>query len=487
MHVRAVCFVLGVLLVCIGASFILPVGVSLWFKDGAARSLLICMAGICAAGLVLALPNRPSRDVGMSARQGFAVVGLCWVAAGFAGGVPYMLCGGLGLTDAVFESVSGFTTTGATILSDIEALPKGLLMWRSLTHWLGGLGIIVLTLIVLPLLGVGGMQLYRAEASGPHPGKLTPRMRDTALALWKIYLLLTALETVLLMAAGMDWFDAINHAFSTLATGGFSTRNNSIAAFPGAAIQWIIIVFMFLAGMRFSLHYAFLKGNFRAYSSSTENLSYIWMLLSCTVIVSALLALRGTFPLRCLADLEYIVRACAFQLVSLCTTTGFVSENYTGWPSLALGIFLLLTFLGGCTGSTAGGLKCMRAVVLLRAAYGELFRLLHPHSVRSIKLRSGAVSPEVLSGIVNFFILYVLVTLAACFALAAQEIDLATAFTASLTCVSNVGPGLGRVGPVDNFGWMPAFSKWVLSLAMLMGRLEFYALLIMFVPEFWKK
>lgn len=487
MHIRALCFVLGVLLVCIGIGFVLPVGVSLWYRDGATSALLISMAGICAAGLVLALPNRPSRDVAMSARQGFAVVGLCWLAASFAGGVPYMLGGGIGLTDAVFEAASGFTTTGATILSDIEALPRGLLMWRSLTHWLGGLGIIVLTLIVLPLLGVGGMQLYRAEASGPNPGKLTPRMRDTALALWKIYLLLTVLETVLLALAGMDWFDALNHAFSTLATGGFSTRNASIAAYPEAAIQWIIIVFMFLAGMRFSLHYAFLKGNFRAYCGSTESLSYTWMLVVCTVIVSAVLALRGTFPLGSLADLEHIVRASAFQLVSICTTTGFVSENYAGWPSLALGIILLLTFVGGCTGSTAGGLKVMRVVVLLRAAYGELFRLLHPRSVRSIKLRSGPVPPAVLSGIVNFFILYVLVTLAATFALAAQEIDLSTAFTASLTCVSNVGPGLGKVGPVDNFGWLPAFSKWVLSLAMLLGRLEFYALLIMVVPEFWKK
>ena len=487
MHVRAVCFVLGVLLVCIGASFILPVGVSLWFEDGAAAPLLFSMAGICAAGLILSLPNRPSRDVGMSARQGFAVVGLCWLAASFAGVFPYMLAGEMGLTDAVFEAASGFTTTGATILTDIEALPRGLLMWRSLTHWLGGLGIIVLTLVVLPLLGVGGMQLYRAEASGPHPGKLTPRMRDTALALWKIYLLLTALETALLMAAGMDWFDALNHAFSTLATGGFSTRNASIAAYPGAAIQWIIIVFMFLAGMRFSLHYAFLKGDLRAYGGSTENLAYAGMLLICTVIVSALLALRGTFPLESLADMERIVRASAFQLVSLCTTTGFVSENYIGWPSLALGILLLLTLVGGCTGSTAGGLKFMRAVVLVRAAYGELFRLLHPRSVRSIKLRSGPVPPEVLSGIVNFFILYVLVTLAGTFALAAQEIDLGTAFTASLTCISNVGPGLGKVGPVDNFGWLPAFSKWVLSLVMLLGRLEFYALLILIVPEFWKK
>ena len=487
MHVRSLCFVLGILLLCIGASFLLPVAVSLWFKDGSTGSLLISMAGICAAGLILALPNRPSREVQMAPRHAFAVVGLSWLVACFAGGVPYILGGGMSLTDAVFESVSGFTTTGATILSDIEALPRGILMWRSLTHWLGGLGIIVLSLIVLPLLGVGGMQLYRAEASGPNPGKLTPRMRDTALTLWKIYLLLTALETVLLMLAGMDWFDALNHSFSTLATGGFSTRNASIAAYPSPVIQWIIIVFMFLAGMRFSLHYAFLKGNVRAYGSSTELLSYVWILLICSIIVSVLLAVRGTFPLEGPADLERIVRASVFQLVSMCTTTGFVSENYVNWPSLALAVILLLTLLGGCTGSTAGGLKIMRAVVLLRAAYGELFRQLHPRAVRSIKLKSGPVPSEVLSGIFNFFILYVLVTLAGAFALAAQEIDLATAFTASLTCVSNVGPGLGKVGPVDNFGWMPAFSKWVLSLIMLLGRLEFYALLILLVPEFWKK
>ncbi len=270
MQIRSVLFIVGVLLVCVGASLVLPLGVSLWYGDGAFLGLLSSLVIMVGGGLALAYTNRSQTPLNLTLRDGFAVVGICWIVASFAGGLPFVLTSTASVTDAVFEAASGFTTTGATIFADIEGLPHGLLMWRSLTHWIGGLGIILLSLIVLPLLGVGGMQLYRAEVTGPSPDKLTPRMQDTALTLWRVYCLMTIVLTVLLYIAGMDWFDALNHSFSTVATGGFSTKNNSIAAYPQASIQWILIFFMFIAGINFSLHAQALRGVVKVYLRDRE-------------------------------------------------------------------------------------------------------------------------------------------------------------------------------------------------------------------------
>ena len=487
MRFRAVLFIVGALLTCVGISLVMPLAVSLFCRDGASAGLAASLVIVTLLGLGLGYVNRPLAPLRMTARDAFAVVGICWIAASFAGGLPFMLTGHLGLTDAVFEAASGFTTTGATIFSDIEGLPAGLLMWRSLTHWLGGMGIIVLSLVVLPLLGVGGMQLYRAEASGPNPDKITPRLRDTAMTLWKVYCLMTVVLIGLLFLAGMSFFDSVNHAFSTVATGGFSTRNASIAAFPSPLIQWILILFMFGAGVSFVLHYRFLRGEHDIYGKSREFVVYALMVLVGSVIVVAVLILSGTFPVHSFKEFEAVVRAVVFQLVSICTTTGFVTENYALWPSLTLLVILLLTLSGACAGSTAGGVKVMRIVVLFRQAYEDIFRLLHPHSVRHLKVGGHPVAHEISSGIVGFFILYLIVLMIATGLLCAQNLDLETAFTASLTCLSNVGPGLGAVGPVDNFGGLPTFSKWVLSLAMLLGRLEFYALVVLFIPEYWRK
>lgn len=487
MQLRAILFIVGALLVCVGATMIIPMAVSIGYEDDALPGVAASLGIVAGGGLVLAWFNRPLAPLRLNPREGLAVVGICWIVASFAGGLPYVLTGWMTVTDAVFEAASGFTTTGATVLGDIEALPRGLLIWRSLTHWLGGMGIIVLSLIVLPLLGVGGMQLYRAEAPGPRPDKITPRLQDTAIALWKIYCLMTLVLIVLLHLAGMDWFDAVNHSFSTVATGGFSTRNASIAAFPSPVIQWILVLFMFFAGVNFVLHYRFLSGDFGIYRRSTEFLAYAGLLAAGGAVIVSVLILGGVFPLHCLADMEQIVRAAMFQLVSICTTTGFVSENYIGWPALSLGVLLLFTFMGASTGSTAGGVKILRMVVLVRLIYEEIFRLLHPRSVRGLKIDGQPVLPEMLSGIVGFFLLYLLVLILGTLLVTAQGTDLMTAFTASLTCISNVGPGLGKVGPVDNFGWMPDFSKWVLSLVMLLGRLEFYAIVVLVVPEFWRR
>ena len=291
MQIRSVLFIVGVLLVCVGASLVLPLGVSLWYGDGAFLGLLSSLVIMVGGGLALAYTNRSQTPLNLTLRDGFAVVGICWIVASFAGGLPFVLTSTASVTDAVFEAASGFTTTGATIFADIEGLPHGLLMWRSLTHWIGGLGIILLSLIVLPLLGVGGMQLYRAEVTGPSPDKLTPRMQDTALTLWRVYCLMTIVLTVLLYIAGMDWFDALNHSFSTVATGGFSTKNNSIAAYPQASIQWILIFFMFIAGINFSLHAQALRGVVKVYLRDRECRFY-------TVPAATAPAMRPVWPSR---------------------------------------------------------------------------------------------------------------------------------------------------------------------------------------------
>ena len=580
MQIRSVLFIVGVLLVCVGASLVLPLGVSLWYGDGAFLGLLSSLVIMVGGGLALAYTNRSQTPLNLTLRDGFAVVGICWIVASFAGGLPFVLTSTASVTDAVFEAASGFTTTGATIFADIEGLPHGLLMWRSLTHWIGGLGIILLSLIVLPLLGVGGMQLYRAEVTGPSPDKLTPRMQDTALTLWRVYCLMTIVLTVLLYIAGMDWFDALNHSFSTVATGGFSTKNNSIAAYPQASIQWILIFFMFIAGINFSLHAQALRGVVKVYLRDRECRFYtVLLILGSAVIVAGLvehglfgmrsfpefeavtraavfqlvsvctttgfvsenfnlwpsitlviilmfmlmggcagstgggvkvylrdrecrfytvllilgsavivagLVEHGLFGMRSFPEFEAVTRAAVFQLVSVCTTTGFVSENFNLWPSITLVIILMFMLMGGCAGSTGGGVKVMRLVMLFRLAYLEIFRLLHPHSVRHLKIAGKSVPVEVISGVVGFFLLYLIVTTVGTIVLTVQDMDLVSAFTATLTCISNVGPGLGSVGPVDNFSHVPTLSKWVLTLCMLLGRLEIYAILVLFIPEFWR-
>ena len=461
MQIRSVLFIVGVLLVCVGASLVLPLGVSLWYGDGAFLGLLSSLVIMVGGGLALAYTNRSQTPLNLTLRDGFAVVGICWIVASFAGGLPFVLTSTASVTDAVFEAASGFTTTGATIFADIEGLPHGLLMWRSLTHWIGGLGIILLSLIVLPLLGVGGMQLYRAEVTGPSPDKLTPRMQDTALTLWRVYCLMTIVLTVLLYIAGMDWFDALNHSFSTVATGGFSTKNNSIAAQA-------------------------LRGVVKVYLRDRECRFYTVLLILGSAVIVAGLVEHGLFGMRSFPEFEAVTRAAVFQLVSVCTTTGFVSENFNLWPSITLVIILMFMLMGGCAGSTGGGVKVMRLVMLFRLAYLEIFRLLHPHSVRHLKIAGKSVPVEVISGVVGFFLLYLIVTTVGTIVLTVQDMDLVSAFTATLTCISNVGPGLGSVGPVDNFSHVPTLSKWVLTLCMLLGRLELYAILVLFIPEFWR-
>lgn len=487
MNIRPMLFISGVLVVCVGAMIACALGVSLWYGDSARNGLALALVSSVGTGSLLALACRKSVPFALSHREGLTVVGLCWVAATLLGALPYVFTGQLPLVDAVFESASGFTTTGATVLTDIEAVPRGLLMWRSLTHWLGGMGIIVFSLAILPLLGVGGMQLYKAEVPGPSPDKIAPRMQDTAKLLWAVYGLLTIVEIILLLVAGMDLFDAVNHTFATVATGGFSTKNASIAAFPSPVIQWIIIVFMFAAGVNFTLHYRMLRGNLDCYHQNDECRAYVKLFALGVLILVLVLVGNAVFSVRSAAEAELVIRAAAFQVVSLGTTTGFVSENYSLWPPATLIVLLFFTFMGGCAGSTGGGFKVMRLLVLSRAVYQELFLLLHPHSVRHVKVQGRAIPPTVLAGVVGFLLLYLLLLVVGSFLVCLFQVDVLTSFSAVLTCLSNVGPGLGLVGPVDNFHHLPDMVKVLLSLIMLLGRLEIYAILIVFVPEFWKR
>lgn len=493
MHIKPVLFILGVLLFCLGLALLVPWFTSFYYADGANTGILLTLMCNIVLGFGLAKSCKPKEgeELFLNHREGFAIVGICWLVVSFMGSLPFVFSGQLGLTDAFFESASGFTTTGATILKDIEVFPKSLLLWRSLTHWLGGLGIIVLSLVILPLLGVGGMQLYKAEVSGPNPDKLTPRMHDTAIMLWRVYIILTVAEIALLCLAGMDFFDSVNHSFSTVATGGFSTKNASIAYYTSPFIQWIIIVFMFLAGASFALHVHFMRNGWKAYAGDREFRTYAGLLLMGGGIIIVSLLGHKLFSLHwgwsVFSELETILRVTFFQLISICTTTGFVSENYAVWPTLCLFILLLFTFLGGSAGSTSGGLKTMRLMMLWKMAYAEVFRLLHPHSVRHLKFNRESIKPDVVNGVMGFFLLYVSIIIIVTLLLTCFNLDLVTAFTASLTCIANVGPGLGLVGPVDNFSHLPALVKWILSVTMLLGRLEIYAIIILLVPEFWRK
>lgn len=487
MHVRTMSLIFGVLMACLGLALLLPLGASWFYADGVTDTLGYITVGLIAGGAGLVFACKQKEPPALSHREGLAVVGFAWMAASIIGGLPFALSGHMPLTDAVFESASGFTTTGASVLTDIEIMPKGLLLWRSLTQWLGGMGIIVLSLAILPLLGVGGMQLYKAEVPGPSPDKLTPRMRDTAMLLWKVYLLFTLLEVVLLWLAGMSAYDAVNHTFTTLATGGFSTKNASLAAFNQPGIQWIIIVFMFLAGINFALHYRLLCGDARGYVLDRECMAYAGIVLLCTLVVSAALAINGVMPTGSLAEAEALVRAAAFQVVSICTTTGFVTENYSLWPPVAICLIVGLMFMGGSAGSTSGGMKVMRLGMLVQVARREIFQLVHPHAVRHVKVGGKAVPVNVIEGVIGFVLLYMMILAGATLALTAMNLDLTTSFSAALTCLSNVGPGLGSVGPVDNFSHLPDAAKWLLSLCMLLGRLEIYAIFMLFVPEFWRR
>ena len=456
--------------------------VSVYYEDGQWHTLLLSGVFTIIAGMLARLFTRSQGNGGLNKRDGYLVVTTGWLAMSFFGTLPYLISGEIpSFTDAFFETLSGFTTTGASILNDIEAMSKGILMWRSLTQWIGGMGIIVLTVAILPLLGIGGMQLFVAEAPGVTPDKLKPRITDTAKRLWLIYLGLTILEAVLLKLGGMSYFDAVNHALTTMATGGFSTKQASIAYFGSPFIQYVIIIFMFLAGTNFTLTYFGIHGQFKRVWRNEEFRFYLGLSIGFAVLITIVVyVVTGD-------SFETSFRNSLFQLVSIITTTGYVTADYTSWASLLTVIFFMFMFIGASAGSTAGGVKVVRHIILLKNSVMELRRQLHPAAVLPVRLNKVAVSSEITFNIMAFMIIYFMVFALGSILFSALGYDFNTSVGAVATCLGNIGPGFGKVGPVDNFAFITAPGKWILSFLMLLGRLELFTVLILFTPYYWTK
>ena len=476
--------ILGGLLVFLGAMLLTPIPFSLYFGDGNAWVFLLSAA--IAAGVGALLERRFKCRAELTHREGFAIVTFGWTVFALFGALPYVISGHvLNPLDAFFESMSGFTTTGSTVITDLTQVPHSILFWRSLTQWLGGMGIIVLSLAILPFLGVGGMQLFEAEVPGPTADRLSPRIQDTAKVLWGVYVIITAAEIVLLWvpsffcSGGMNFYEAICHALTTMATGGFSTRNESIAAFD-SYVQVVITVFMFLAGVNFSLHFHALRGDFRRYPKSQEFLFFVAVCL-CSILAAMIFNFGNGLSL--LVNL----RDAAFTTVSIITTTGYATADFETWPAVMQVILLSLMFLGGCAGSTGGGMKVVRLYLVLKHAYLQISRLIHPKEIRVLKLDRKAVSPEVIQSVLGFVALFITLFLVGTLIVAAQGLDLVTAGSAVIACLGNIGPGLGEVGPTDHFIHIPAVGKVVLALLMLIGRLEVFTVLVLFFPSFWRK
>ena len=473
--------ILGALLLFLAGTLFAPLPFSLYYHDGV-WPVFVISALICSVvGGLLFRFCQSSRD--LSVREGFAVVTFGWTVFALFGALPYLLSGAIpSPLDAVFETMSGFTTTGSTILTDVESLPQSLLFWRSLTHWLGGMGIIVLSLAILPMLGVGGMQLFKAEVPGPTADRLKPRIQDTAKMLWGVYFLLTMAEAVLLMFGGMSFFDALCHSFATLATGGFSTKNASLAAYDSSYIDAVVTLFMILAGINFALHFQVLRGRARDFFNSEELRVYLGLILVATVGIM-LFNWSEEVYLNFGENLRYSV----FQVSSIITTTGFGTADFEIWPVVAQYLLVLLMFIGGCAGSTGGGMKVARILLLFKHAQAQLFRLIHPRAIRLVKLGNRPVDKEVLQSILGFFALFIAVFVVASVMVAASGMDLISSGAAVIACLANIGPGLGSVGPTDNFAHVPALGKSILLLCMLMGRLELFTVLVLFFPSFWRK
>ena len=553
---KAVAGVLGALLFALGLSLLAPMLVGVfygepeWWGFGATAAASLVLGG----GLWGRL--RPKEE--LRVREGFAIVALAWLVLSLVGAVPWVVTGVLaGFTDAFFETMSGFTTTGATVLGGattpaIEAVPNAFLFWRSLTHWLGGMGIIVLTIAVLPLLGVGGMQLFKAEVPGPSADKLTPRVTETAKRLWAIYVAITVAETLLLLPA-MSLFDAVNHAFATLATGGFSTENGSVGQYGSAYVDWVITAFMVLAGMNFALHYQLLHRNVTGVVRNEELRVYAAILAGATVLLTLSLwaptsdllhapvtldgeivteevareraadgavgdeaattdadraggedigggAELGDDPGDRLATDEArgrtvvrydsfpdALRYAAFQAASIITTTGFGTADYELWPPLAIVILFALFFVGGMAGSTGGGVKVVRVLLILKNSFRELRQLVHPQAILPVRLDHRVVPEGIMRNVLSFIVFYVGLIGLGTLVMGALGLDIWSAFSATFSCVGNVGPAFGAMGPTENYTHVPALGKWVLSLLMMAGRLEIFTVLLLFTPAFWKR
>jgi len=480
---RLIINISGYLVFFLGLGMIFPLLTGLCFGETALMPPLVLSIGItigCGGAMILFARTPAGLSIGK--RESMIVVGACWLAAGLFGALPFYFSGLLpGFTDALFESVSGFTTTGASVLTGIESAPRALLFWRSFIQWLGGMGIIVLSVAILPFLGVGGMQLYKAEVPSPVPDKLQPRISETAKTLWKVYLLFSLTEMVLLKIGGMSLFDAVCHTFTTMPTGGFSTRNLSLGGYDRLYFDMIVLIFMVFAGINFSLHYQMLRGRSLAVWKDAEGRFFLCLVLALIALVS--LNLYGSIY----HSIGQALRYGSFQVVSIITTTGFTTADYETWPALSQLILFFCMFVGASAGSTGGGMKIIRIMLCFKYCYRELFSLVHPKAVSHVKIAGKTVPGEVMRSIMGFLCLYIIIFMLSSFLLAGMGVDAVTSVAAVAASLGNIGPGFAAVGPLDNFALIPAGGKWLLIWCMLLGRLEIYTLIILLVPEFWRK
>lgn len=479
MNIRLITKNLGYVLIIEAACMLPSLFVSLLYRQGDFIAFFITIFILLVSGMSLS-HIRVGND-NLYTRDGFAIVALGWLAISFFGALPFYLSGETSFIDAFFESVSGFTTTGSTILKNIESVPKGLLFWRSFTNWLGGMGVLVLTLAILPSAKPSTLYIMKAESPGPAPGKLVPRIGQTARILYAIYIVLTLIQIVLLILAGLPVYDAFIHAFSTAGTGGFSSKNLSVGAYSNVAVEIIIMLFMLMFGINFSLYYQGLKGNFKAFLHDEEFRFYIG-----TVIVAIALITFNTFG-TVYHNFWESLRYSSFQVSSIITTTGYTTADFNLWPTFSKMILVVLMLMGASAGSTCGSIKCIRIVLLLKIARREIVKIVHPRSVYSVKINGKMVDEGTLTGVLSFFFLYIATIAMSILIVTLEGKDLITSATAVITAISNVGPGLEMVGPVGNFSSLSVLSKIVLSADMIIGRLEILPVLLMLSPSFWRK
>ncbi|MFC0225945.1 Trk system potassium transporter TrkH [Serratia aquatilis] len=483
MHFRAITRIVGLLVILFSGTMFIPGLVALIYRDGAGRAFSQTFFVAVTIGLILWWPNRKQKHE-LKPREGFLIVVLFWTVLGSVGALPFLFAErpSLSLTDAFFESFSGLTTTGATTLVGLDSLPKAILFYRQMLQWMGGMGIIVLAVAILPILGVGGMQLYRAEMPGPlKDNKMRPRIAETAKTLWLIYVLLTVACALALWGAGMSAFDAIGHSFATIAIGGFSTHDASIGYFASPTINTIVAIFLLISGCNYGLHFALLSGrSLKVYWRDPEFRMFIAVQFTLVLVCSVILWWNGVYK----SGMETINQA-FFQVVSMATTAGFTTDSFSKWPLFLPMLLLCSAFIGGCAGSTGGGLKVIRILLLYLQGTRELKRLVHPNAVYTIKLGRRALPERILEAVWGFFSAYALVFIVSMLAIIATGVDDFSAFAAVTATLNNLGPGLGVVA--DNFTTMPPPAKWILVLTMLFGRLEVFTLLVLFTPTFWRE
>lgn len=480
MNYKIVLKIIGNVLLYEALLLLLPFAIALAYSGKDVNSFLITIGITLVVALVLR--NIKIKDKSMYAKEGFLTVGLAWIAIAAFGALPFVISGSIpSYIDAFFETVSGFTTTGATILTEVESLPKGILFWRSLTHWIGGMGFLIFILALVPTLGSNSIHLLKAESPGPNPRKIVPKIRETAKILYIIYLVLTIIQTILLIMSGLSVYDSVIHALGTAGTGGFSNMNLSVGAFNNPTAEWIITIFMILFGVNFSLYFQLIKGNIKGFFKN-EELKYYLLIVLVSIVFIAINIIdfnNGNIVLS--------IRQSSFQVASIISTTGYATTDFNLWPSLSKTIIMILMIVGAMAGSTAGGIKTIRLVIMMKAIRRGIDKILHPKRIQSVKVDGKVVDEETISGVLLFIGAYSVIYLIALFIVSFDGFDLVSNITAVLTAISNVGPGLEMVGPVGNFSAFSNLSKIVLSFCMLAGRLEIYPMLIMFSKSIWKR